>query len=367
MWLYGHEQLAQILATLGRPDEATASLERALDRLPNATPLWETLLNVQLRRGAYGSLSGIVDRAKAAGVNPRSSRSTEGIHAAEFDDETYPPALFGAAPAMADVPLGKWRIRHLLRVGAIEAVLPLIDRELERDSSAELWAYASTAWRLAGDPRSEWLEGDPRLVSVTDVTELLPPLPTLASTLRSLHVARGEYLDQSVRGGTQTDGPLFSRIDPVIRELRKAIVTAVEKHIAQLPPPDSGHPMLRHRRDRRVRFSGSWSVRLRSGGRHSNHVHPLGWISSALYVALPPRTPGEPEDSGWLTLGEPDGLLGIELLALAKDRTQAGAACPVSFDDVAWHASIRRRRADDGSIRCRSAVSSLRPHLSNFH
>ena len=338
MWLYGHEQLAQLLATSGRPDEATASLESAIERFPDAVPLWETLLNVQLRRGAYQTLKDIVERAEAAGVSSPEFAVYKGIHAAEFSKETYPFALFDGAPTTADAPLAKWCIRHLLRVGAVDSVLPLIDRELQRDGSAELWAYASTAWRLAGDPRSEWLEGDPRLVSVTDVTELLPPLETLAATLRALHVARGEYLDQSVRGGTQTDGPLLSRIDPVIQELRKAIVTAVEKHVGQLPLPDSTHPMLRHRRDRRVRFAGSWSVRLRSGGHHSNHVHPRGWISSALYIALPPRASGEADDAGWLTLGEPDDLLGIDLPPWRKIEPKVGQL--VLFPSMMWHGTV---------------------------
>ena len=46
------------------------------------------------------------------------------------------------------------------------------------------------------------------------------------------------------RGGTQTDGPLFARIDPEIRSLRSAIVEAVQAYIAQLPPTDPGHPLL---------------------------------------------------------------------------------------------------------------------------
>ncbi|HEX7465481.1 MAG TPA: putative 2OG-Fe(II) oxygenase, partial [Usitatibacter sp.] len=33
-------------------------------------------------------------------------------------------------------------------------------------------------------------------------------------------------------------------------------------------------------------ISGAWSVRLRSGGFHTAHVHPEGWISSACYIAL---------------------------------------------------------------------------------
>ena len=68
-WLYGHEQLAQLKATQGQAADATASLEEALGRFPTAQPLWETLLNVQLRRGAYETLAEIVERAGAAGVS----------------------------------------------------------------------------------------------------------------------------------------------------------------------------------------------------------------------------------------------------------------------------------------------------------
>ena len=336
-WLYGHEQLAQTLATQGRANEATSSLDAALGRFPNAQPLWDTLLNVQLRRGAYETLIDIIGRARAAGVSSPEFAIYEGIHAAEFDPGAYPSALFGDTSPHADKALGRWRVRHLLRVGEIEAALALIDRELQRDQSAELWAYATTAWRLAGDERSAWLE-DQRLVRPMDLSNDLPPRDVLAETLRSLHVAKGEYLDQSVRGGTQTDGPLLSRIDPVIRHLRQAIVGAVESYVSQLPPPDEKHPLLRHRRDRRVRFSGSWSVRLQSGGHHSNHVHPQGWISSALYVSLPERTPSEADDSGWLTLGEPDRKLGIDLPPWRK--VEPKAARLVLFPSWMWHGTV---------------------------
>jgi len=338
MWTYGHEQLAQFEATLGRPQEATASLERAIERFPNAQPLWETLLSVELRRGAYDALGPILERARAAAVTSPEFAIYEAVHAAEFDDATFPAALFSGAPPSAVPSIGNWRIRHLLRVGEIKGLLPIIDEELARNSSAEIWAYAATAWRLVDDPRSEWLESDPRLVGITNLGNDLPPLETLAATLRSLHRAKGEYLDQSVRGGTQTDGPLFCRIDPVIRQLRAAVVRAVEDHIRQLPEPDHRHPMLRERRDRRIRFSGSWSVRLRGGGRHSNHVHPQGWISSALYVALPGRTSGDSDDAGWLTLGQPDAKLH---LSLAPRRTvEPKPAQLVLFPSWMWHGTV---------------------------
>lgn len=337
-WLQGHEQLAQLLATTGRAGEATDSIEAALARMPKSPLLWGTFLNIQLRRGAYESLDDIVDRAEAAGVQSTEFAVYRGIHAAEFSNETFPEALFEKAPPNADVPLQTWRVRHLLRLGALDALIPLIDHALASNPTMELWAYTSTAWRLAGDQRLEWLEGDERMVSVTDLVDTLPDLALLADGLRSLHLARGEYLDQSVRGGTQTDGPLFSRIDPVIRHLRRAIVNAVERHIAQLPPADPRHPVLGRRRDRRVRFSGSWSVRLRSGGRHSNHIHPLGWFSSALYVALPPKTEGEPADAGWFTLGSPDELLKIDLPPWRKIEPKPGTL--VLFPSIMWHGTV---------------------------
>lgn len=338
LWTEGHEQLAQLLALTGQADRATASLERAISKMPAEQSLWVTLFGLRIRREDYRALAEEIGRAQAAGVPPSAVAVYEAIAAAELDQAAYPAALFEAAPPAAAPLLGIWRIRHLLRVGAIDAALPIIDQELATDRAYQTWPYASIAWRLAGDPRSEWLEGAPELVAVIDLTTALPPLHKLAETLRALHVAKGEYLDQSVRGGTQTDGPLLSRIDPVIRELRGAIVGAVQSYVAQLTAPDPSHPLLGRRRDRKIRFAGSWSVRLRSGGKHSNHVHPQGWISSALYVALPERSSGEPADSGWFTLGQPDEQLNLDIEPLRKIEPRPGRL--VLFPSWMWHGTV---------------------------
>ncbi len=344
LWLNGHIQLAQIVATLGRPTEATASLERALVRLPKAVPLWETLLNIQLRRGAYETLAPILGRAKAAGVSSPEFAIYEAIEQAEHDPRDFPPALFEAAPPGLDYALDTWRVRHLLRIGKPDAALPILDRGLKGPQSAELWAYAATVWRMAGDPRSQRLEGDPALIAVVDLGEQIGDRRKLAELLRSIHLARGEYLDQSVRGGTQTDGPLFCRIEPEIRQLRSAVVEAVDEFRRTLPPADPGHPFLAHRRDQLIRFAGSWSVRLRSGGRHSNHVHPQGWISSALYVSLPERKADEPEDSGWFTLGSPDERLELDLPPWRKIEPKEARL--VLFPSWMWHGTVPFREGE---------------------
>jgi hypothetical protein len=137
----------------------------------------------------------------------------------------------------------------------------------------------------------------------------LAAIPGLADRLRSLHEVSGRYLNQSVRGGSQTDGPFFSRAEPKIRALRSLISRAVEDYAESLRSLPDGHP-TKFKAPKKVRFSGSWSVRLVDGGFHANHVHPQGWISSALYISLPQQL-GEGE--GWLTLGQPPADLGLDL------------------------------------------------------
>ena len=228
--------------------------------------------------------------------------------------------------------------RHLLRSGRIEAALAAIDHWIADAQATEFWPYAAAAWRLAGDPRYAWLEGDARLVSVIDLSPRLPPLDRLAALLRSLHRASGAYLDQSVHGGSQTDGPLFARIEPELQAVRAAVVSAVGEHIAQLPPIDRDHPTLRFARDRRVRFSGSWSVRLNGEGFHSNHVHPLGWLSSALYITVPERSASGPGEAGWLKLGEPQEALALGLAPLRHIAPKPGRL--VLFPSTMWHGTV---------------------------
>lgn len=338
MWIRGHEQLAQLLSTLGRGIEATQSLEHAIARHPREPLLREALLNLELHRCRYERLRSLVDETRAAGVHMPELTIYEAIHAAEHDEADYPDALFGPESRPFDDLLDTWRVRHLLRIGVPDAALPILDRRLNGPQTSELWAYAATAWRMVGDPRGEWLTGQPGLIQVSDLGTKLPPVDQLAEMLGALHKGRGEYLDQSVRGGTQTDGPLFRRIDPLIRDVRAAVLTAVDNYLRNLPPIDSRHPLLGRRRDRPVRFSGSWSVRLRGGGKHSNHVHPQGWISSALYIALPPRTAGERADAGWFTIGDPDERLG---LSIGPSRTiEPVPGRLVLFPSYLWHGTV---------------------------
>ena len=328
-WLDGHRQLAQLRSVLGEPERASESLEQAIAQHPSDERLWLTLLNLDLTSSRFADLQRNVTRARAAGVS-NSLHSFEAIAASELGEVERADELLG----LPDAPQ-IWKLRHLLRTGRVSEALPLIDAAIADVRSNAIWPYALAAWRAAGDARLEWLIGKDAFVSIVDLSASLPFLDQLTDSLRSLHQVSGQFLDQSVKGGTQTDGPLLSRTQPEFRQLRDVILTAVDDYAAQLPEPDPSHPLLRQRRDRPFRFAGSWSVRLRDGGFHESHVHNSGWISSALYLALPEGQSGDAADKGILELGAPPKALNLDQLPLREIEPAVGRL--ILFPSWLWH------------------------------
>lgn len=336
LWINGHMQLAQLRSTIGKKEQATSSLERSIELQPKNEQLWIALFRLLVQMQQFARLDEAISRARSHSCPEHSLLRYEAIAAIEQCETERADRLLASMSADLRQSVEVWSVRHLLRTGRIAAACAAIDAALRTELAPDIWPYAASVWRLAKDPRWEWLEGDlDRLVSVIDLTGALGDLSSLEQVLRRLHAGKGEFLDQSVRGGSQTDGPLFTHIDPQIRSLRSAIVSAVRQHVENLPARDARHPLLAPPRDRPTRFSGSWSVFLRGGGYHANHVHPQGWISSALYIRLPDRGPGEPANAGWLTLGEPQAELKLDLSPYREIEPMPGRL--VLFPSYMWH------------------------------
>jgi tetratricopeptide (TPR) repeat protein len=162
LWLEGHVQLAQLRSLLGRADEAAVSLERAVGAYPSEQALWNALLALRLRQENYWALAEATSQAEAAGLPRHLAVGYQAIAAAELGEVERADALFESAPPAAEAGLAIWRIRHLLRTSRVARALPLIDAELASERAAGAWPYAAAAWRLSGDPRWAWLEGDER-------------------------------------------------------------------------------------------------------------------------------------------------------------------------------------------------------------
>ena len=328
-WSDGHRQLAQMRAVLGEKHRAAESIERALQASGGSdAALWFLLLDHNIASSDFAGLEQNVRRARSAGLSER-IEAYEAIAAGELGDVDRADRLFGSAGAP---PI--WFLRHLLRTGRASEALPIMDAMLAGPDAASVWPYAMVAWRAADDERYRWLTGSSGFAQVFDLSGDLPPFDRLTDLIRSLHRASGEYLDQSVRGGTQTDGPLLSRTEPEIRQLRTAITKAVESYVDSLPPADLSHPLLGPRRDRKPRFAGSWSVRLRESGFHESHVHSHGWISSSLYLVLPDGD-ARNRNRGTLQLGAPPAGLDLGQSPIQEVEPELGRL--VLFPSWMWH------------------------------
>jgi tetratricopeptide (TPR) repeat protein len=335
-WLKGHLSLARVHTSRGESQVSTASFERALAAIPATVPLWRAYLQLLYQSERYEETLALVARARAAAGGHRDFDAAEAVARAELGETEAADRLFEALRPLGDMSLAVPYVRHLLRAGRPERASESATHALGRGPQPMLWSYLSAAWRLTGDPRWQWLEGDPSFVGIYDLADKLPALDALAERLRALHRTTHEPLHQSVRGGTQTEGHLFKRTEPEIQALRRAVVEAIEAHVARLPPREPGHPLLGPARSP-VRFAGAWSVRLAAGGRHADHVHPSGWLSSALYVTLPEKREGGPPDAGWLTLGEVSDL-DLGLPPLARIEPRPGRL--VLFPSTMWHGTL---------------------------
>jgi tetratricopeptide (TPR) repeat protein len=214
---------------------------------------------------------------------------------------------------------------------------------LERNAHDQIaLSLLSTAWRLMGDERDETLSGYDSLIRTF---ELEPPdgfdsmddfNAELNVWLDRVHPATREYLNQSLRGGTQTADLLFGKGHALVEKIRARIDEAVGRYIAEMREDDR-HPLL-SRRGTGFHYSGSWSSRLRDCGFHVNHVHPMGWISSCYYVAVPKAVEDAGARQGWVKFGEPG--LDVPLQNAIRRAIQPHPGRLVLFPSYMWHGTI---------------------------
>lgn len=303
-WVRGHILLSRLRWMQGDRESFTRSFDDALAQRPQDLELRREQLVALIHAEHFEEALNAIDAGRRAMGDQPLFGINEAVVRSEMGDSEAAERLFAPFEELQDGPLQVRRVRLYLRSGRPDRAAQLIEPWLQTPDAYMFWPYASLAWRQTDEERWRWLEGDESFVGVYDIADRLPPLEVLAAKLRELHGRSGQHLEQSLRGGTQTDGNIFALIDPTIVQVREAIRSTVAEHVAQLPGRDPSHPLLAPRRDSIV-FSGAWSVRLNSNGYHANHVHPEGWISSALYIVLPPEV-GQGE-AGILTLGEANG------------------------------------------------------------
>ncbi|MEP3072031.1 tetratricopeptide repeat protein [Maricaulis sp.] len=334
-----HRDLAGLLWELGEGRRATAALDAVLERRPDPELLY-TKARVLFRTGYVDDAAAALDSALARAPGHAAARALRGeisCRRGAFDD-----ALNDLRRALDIVDGADFAIRHqlveaCLSAGEADEAIKYLQVDPPAEHLQKHVALQATAWRCAGDERYGYLYDFDRLTAKVFI-DTPPGFPSLdafntalGERIERLHRTTAQPLEQTLFGGTQSPGRLWDDGDPVIQALARALEAAARRFVESLPD-DLEHPFL-SRKSSHLQLAGAWSVRLRSGGGHVDHIHPAGWISASYYVHVP-DTVADGVRAGWLRLGAP-GLPGLDLPAERYILPEAGAA--IFFPSYMWH------------------------------
>jgi tetratricopeptide (TPR) repeat protein len=338
-WLAGHRKLSGLRYTSGDSQDFARSYAAACAAQPRNLPLRLAWFSALAQAHDWeNALQIIAEGERLIGTSPAFAVARACI-AGESGNNLCAEQWFARTAAIQDEALGIAHLRHCLRTTQLQKAESLALELLKGRSAPMIWPYLSLIWRLRGDARAQWLDGAPPYIRAFDLHYSARELDELAAVLRRLHTSRAPHLEQSVRGGTQTDPDrqLFFRAEPEIQAVRARVCAAIREYVADMPAPVPGHPLLRKERGRTL-FSGSWSVRLTPKGHHVSHTHPKGWISSALYVSLPPSAELGAAPAGWIRFGVPAAELGLHLPGLGQIEPKPGRL--ILFPSTMWHETL---------------------------
>lgn len=333
-WQRGHDALATLRWMQGDQMHFDRSYAAAAKAMPTDLPLRLAWYRAAAQVSQWDKAKAILADGRRIFGDRLEFAAAEAHIATETDDDPRAETLFELAAQLDDPGTKVSHIRHCLRTGRVDQAQTIALPMTKGPMANAVWPYLSTIWRLLDDPGAQWLDGDPVYVQSVDLPINAGELSALAELLRSLHRSRQHPPEQSMRGGTQTEGHLFLRLEPEISAIRAMIRDAVQGYVAQLPARDADHPLLGPPRGNLL-FAGAWSVRLSAQGFHVCHTHPVGWISSALYVALPEPASMGPAPAGWLQLGAPPPNLRTALPPYMRVEPKPGRL--VLFPSTLWH------------------------------
>jgi tetratricopeptide (TPR) repeat protein len=340
-----HKALANARWMLGARDRFTQDFEAVVQRHPADTRLRLACADL-LRRSDFRQRSETLLREGLARYpeDPVLLQSL-GVLLDELDRTHEGLELLQRAQAWAPhVPQVRANlVCALLRLGRGDEALREIEPLRRADPLNQEWiCYETMALRQLGHPRyRELCDFDLmvrpyQLQAPSGFATIEAFNEALADSLRQLHVLEAHPLDQSVRGGSQTSRSLLHVDDPVIGMFLKMLDEPLRAYIDAMGKPDPDHPWS-GRKTGKYRLTGAWSVKLKPGGFHINHVHPAGWISGPYYVKVPDVVSGGAGQQGWVTFGEPrwptPGCT-VEKIVQPKPGLQ------VLFPSYFWHGTI---------------------------
>ncbi len=352
-FILAHETLSELYWQVGQEFKIRESYDTALSHQPDLPDLRLSLIQLLCNCGLFEQARAEVVVAQRYGISPRLLQLSGQLYANQKDYGQARMCFEQSMVAKYDLDVAHDLARLHIIEGHYKDALKVLKIAQEAKPNDQLnWALVGQCWRLMGDPRYHWLidyERDVRVYTLPTpegYESLEEFLLALKEVLLGMHGTAAAPTRQTLVNGTQTPGRLLHKPHPVIQQYKRALEEVVGRYIDAMPDDDT-HPLF-SRKSKSFRFSGSWSVKLTSGGFHVNHVHPDGWISSACYIYLPGSMSAAQGDEGCIKFGESPLNLGDREGVEKIVRPRAGQLA--LFPSYAWHGTFDVH-CDEGDFR----------------
>lgn len=339
-----HRNLAGLLWTMGDQDGFLESFERHFAQRTPAPEMLLAYVEILLSVGRAEQAIQFLSRHEL--TESRDPRFCDFLGRAHFElvnlaeSQRYQTLACELAPDEIAYKLAL--AITLLVANRIDQAATLLEQIISVEpANQSALAHLDLACRMLGKPRIAGYNDYfayvraydlPVPAGCTDITEFNRKLNDF---LTSVHTSKHHPFHQTLRGGTQTQGNLFGLDSPEISQLVAGLRSCIGQYIEALSALDN--PLDGFENTRRFDFSASWSVRLKSEGFHTMHIHPMSRISSVYYVEVP-DTITQQDMAGWLKFGEPNLVLPFELSAEHVVMPKAGKL--ILFPSYMWHGTI---------------------------
>ncbi|HEY8354497.1 MAG TPA: tetratricopeptide repeat protein [Methylophilaceae bacterium] len=293
----GYFNLGTALRNEGLLDDAIKSFEQALALDPNYAEAHSNLGESLWYRGRINEA--IAHFHQALAIDPDNASANYNLAVFLYDNNELERAI----PYFERSRFDDWRERTLYclyKTERYDEFRARLQEAIDANSCSPLLATLSThhAINFGVEDTYNFCNNPLDFVYHGRIDELAEPdSPLLKQLLHDINEVEATGRVQSrmqsrLHHGVQSSGNLFKRPEASFRKLAELIADTVRRYY--LTYKDQNCAFIREFPEN-IEFSSSWYVRMRQGGHLDSHIHEEGWISGAVYLAMPKQLADEKE------------------------------------------------------------------------
>jgi uncharacterized protein (TIGR02466 family) len=288
----GHYNLGTAFRDQGLLVEAIASYQMAIKLFPNYTDAYNNL-GETLRD--YGDMNAAVKHYQSAlSLNPEHPNANYNMGEFLYLAKKYDEAVAYFDRAQID----DWQARSmysLYKAERFDAFKARLDHVIQHDPhTSPLISTLATHYAINFNQSNDYnfCKNALDYVYQNSIHALATPNSTLLKEL--LHDIQHADIAERVQGmlhyGKQSAGNLFKRSEPSFQQLATLVLNEFRAYQSKFASADCA---LISAFPKKLDFTSSWFVKMQKGGHLSPHIHEIGWISGAVYLAMPAKNGDE--------------------------------------------------------------------------